>query len=654
MASEEIEQQKLNEIERKNTERSSKRSNMSCEEIEQQKLNEKERLNNLRKKKQQTENCVFDEMENSSKVEHSIINTDAFNIIKQKFDEAVSEGPEYDCDICFQMCFRRNVRRLLPENYEKDDKQIELFAKCHQNTSMWICNSCHLKLKRTEMPDVAVANNLGLCESVEELTDLTDIEHVLLCQIIPFMSIVNKHRGAQSGIKGQVVLVPTDLQKIQQVLPTSSNADHLITIELKRRLTDKGNFLRQTISPKKVNDALLWLKENNPLYANIQYDENWEKKMQESDPELWSILTEDIVEKNIHTQPAIVDSDSDDDEEREQIHKPGLPYPSVIQNANGPDISSEDIVQIAPGEGKIPINRSVIPDCEALAFPKLFSTGQFHLNTTREKRITPLKYFQSRVKSKDSKFASDPRYVYFATDQIQRDAIHNSINFSQRKSKNVDISAGQLKDPQNVRKMISDEEMFTLFKKIRGTPYFYKDMQYDVFGKIRFFGIYTFFMTWSAAQFQWDHLIKIAARCSKPSQYLTDEEIKAMDTQTKMNILKRNPVAVARQIDHIFQSVWNNVVMSGLHPIGQILNFDERGEFQSSGTKHIHATLHIKDAPKVDVDTDEEVTSFIDKHITCAIPDETKYPELHNLVKRVQTHKCTKTCKKREREILSV
>ena len=66
-------------------------------------------------------------------------------------------------------------------------------------------------------------------------------------------------------------------------------------------------------------------------------------------------------------------------------------------------------------------------------------------------------------------------------------------------------------------------------------------------------------MTWSCAQFQWTHLIKIAARCSVPSQTFSDEEIEAMDWSTKVNILKRNPVLVARQIDHIFQSVWNNI-----------------------------------------------------------------------------------------------
>ena len=52
-----------------------------------------------------------------------------------------------------------------------------------------------------------------------------------------------------------------------------------------------------------------------------------------------------------------------------------------------------------------------------------------------------------------------------------------------------------------------------------------------------------------------------------------------MDWSTKMNYLKRNPVTVARQIDDLFQQLWSKVILSGMNPIGQILNFDDRREF---------------------------------------------------------------------------
>ena len=49
---------------------------------------------------------------------------------------------------------------------------------------------------------------------------------------------------------------------------------------------------------------------------------------------------------------------------------------------------------------------------------------------------------------------------------------------------------------------------------------------------------------------------------------------------------------------------------------------------------------------KID-ENDSEVVEFID-YITCALPDETKYPEISNLVKKVQTHHNATTFRKKK------
>ena len=128
-------------------------------------------------------------------------------------------------------------------------------------------------------------------------------------------------------------------------------------------------------------------------------------------------------------------------------------------------------------------------------------------------------------------------------------------------------------------------------------------------------------------------MIKLVGRVTAPRKDYTDEEIEAMDWSTNPNILKRHPVLVARQIDYIFEIVWNKVIMSGMHPLGQILNYDQRAEYQTTnGVRHFHIPIHVKDAPKLDVNTDEDVVNFIDNHITCAIPDKEKHPEFYKLV----------------------
>ena len=59
----------------------------------------------------------------------------------------------------------------------------------------------------------------------------------------------------------------------------------------------------------------------------------------------------------------------------------------------------------------------------------------------------------------------------------------------------------------------------------------------------------------------------------------------------------------------------------------------------------MHASIHIVDAPKIDENEFSEVVEFLDKYTTCALLDATKYPEMSNLVKKVQTHHHTTACR---------
>ena len=121
-----------------------------------------------------------------------------------------------------------------------------------------------------------------------------------------------------------------------------------------------------------------------------------------------------------------------------------------------------------------------------------------------------------------------------------------------------------------------------------------------------------------------------------------------MDWIIKVNYLKRNLVIVARQLDYVFKQLWGKVILGGMHPIGQILNFDDGRDLQNRGTQHMHVPIHIADAPKIDENKCSEVVEFIDKYITYALPDETNYSEMTNLVKKGQIHHHTTTCRKKK------
>ena len=70
---------------------------------------------------------------------------------------------------------------------------------------------------KNKMPMQAQVNNLELCPKLSELDRLCSIVLMLISQIIQLMLIVAKTKDAQHGLKGQCVLVPTDLEKIQTI-----------------------------------------------------------------------------------------------------------------------------------------------------------------------------------------------------------------------------------------------------------------------------------------------------------------------------------------------------------------------------------------------------------------------------------------------------
>ena len=84
-----------------------------------------------------------------------------------------------------------------------------------------------------------------------------------------------------------------------------------------------------------------------------------------------------------------------------------------------------------------------------------------------------------------------------------------------------------------------------------------------------------------------------------------------------------------------------------MHPIGQILHYDKKREFEGRRVKHPHVVIYLMDVPKTDKNLDDEVISFIVKYITCSLPDKDRYSEL-NYLGKVQTHHHRTICRKRK------
>ena len=79
--------------------------------------------------------------------------------------------------------------------------------------------------------------------------------------------------------------------------------------------------------------------------------------------------------------------------------------------------------------------------------------------------------------------------------------------------------------------------------------------------------------------------------------------------------------------------------MNDAHPLGYITGYVIKIEFQMRGSPHAHCLLWVKDAPKINQDSDDDVCRFIDKYITAMVPKGVLERESYaNLMKSLQNH----------------
>ena len=203
------------------------------------------------------------------------------------------------------------------------------------------------------------------------------------------------------------------------------------------------------------------------------------------------------------------------------------------------------------------------------------------------------------------------------------------------------LTAGAIKSQQVLLQMMQRDDAYRFLKNVRGSPAYFQRVMYDVLGMIRQLGLPTWFLTLSAADMQWPDVIQTIAR-----QYgttFTDEEVAAMSFEEKSKWLRQNPITAARHFQYRLNTFFQIFLKSKANPLGQLVDYAIRIEFQSRGSPHAHTILWIKDAPKLGVDSDQEVCNFIERYVHCNIPQEEGVAQL---VSKVQKHRHSATCRR--------
>ncbi len=253
-----------------------------------------------------------------------------------------------------------------------------------------------------------------------------------------------------------------------------------------------------------------------------------------------------------------------------------------------------------------------------------------------------------RLFSVDTRFAKDQSYLFFAQFVTETQLARNSMSIQLRKGKPITrdgrkISNRLLQDKREVERLVHNRDATRFMQPLRGTPSYWEKTLRDLQAMIRQLGTPTFFCTFSAAEMRWPEVI--TAIKAQQGEHV---DFSQLDWTTKCEILRSNPVTVMRMFEKRVDALMTHLLLSPAQPIGEVQDYFYRVEFQARGSPHIHLLVWIKDAPEFERESDGDVCDFIDRNITCQLPDSSADPELHRIVTEVQLHSRnhSKSCKK--------
>ena len=214
-----------------------------------------------------------------------------------------------------------------------------------------------------------------------------------------------------------------------------------------------------------------------------------------------------------------------------------------------------------------------------------------------------------------------------------------------RSSEGRNINAGDMRNFEKVNQLIWKDIAYKFMKNVRGTPAFWQSQLFDTLAMLRTFGTPTWFIRLSPAEFLWPEFIQAVGKWMRRNW--TEDQISVKEWITKAEYFRNNSVPVNQMFENRIESFFSDFLLSKANPLGEITEHVEKIEFQVRGSPHAHCLLWVKDAPRVDVNTEEEVCKFVDKYICGKIPSEIEEnEELQNLVMKLQTHRHSPCCQK--------
>ena len=581
----------------------------------------------------------------------------------KRFHSDISFGPIYVCSCCHQTWFRKSVSVLKNTHIPAESKRLHCTEFTSVGNEEWICHTCLSALRDSKLPKLSVANGMKWPDKPPEL-NLHQLEERLIALRIPFMQIRELPRGGQYSLKGNVINVPVDIQPTINSLPRPMDENFTVAIQLKKKLSYKKVDFKENVRPLRVLSALHWLMNNSELYkkSGIVVDDNWFQEVTESAEdtvrEFLEVSKEHCKDKNYtgnekQEQEKTTENDIEASNDYDSDHYSEIDANDHVGNidtlVDDADIENkyDKVFTFAPGEGQHPLSLYQDKDAEYLCFPTIFC-GQ--TPPSRDERLVPVHYsdiVKWELRSVDRRAAQSVPNIFFKHKKLQMKQISDKVNLAVRrcKKRGQKITAAEARDSSYLEKLVNLDEGYYIFRQLRNSPAYLETRKKDIFAMIRQLSLPTWFMSLSAADTRWTDLLKMLAKLNDGIDY-SEKELENLSWQEKTKLVQKDPVTCSRYFDHRVQEFLNTVLKSSCEPIGKLLDYFYRVEFQQRGSPHIHMLVWIENAPTLETNSEREIVQFVDKYLTCNTDNE----KTANLV-GLQSHKHSRTCRKKGKPI---
>jgi hypothetical protein len=555
---------------------------------------------------------------------------------KPSFNDLISVAPTVICFCCKKMFYPADsLKNIRFEEYPSFRLKLsQLFTK-NVLESAYFCTPCFNSLKKNSLPPQCVLNNLQLAPIPPELKVLNAIEQRLISQVHAYMKLLILPYG-QHALHGQAINFPYDLEDMLENSDLSDSPFLMVTT------TGTCDIPKEYLANlEKVKNAFLWLNKNNILYQNL--------------PDFTKFCT----------QPSVIAVTSMDSspykpcpkEDDEFVESSVVLDDPVLQKTDFRDMfpskktqpSTHNKSQIGkyclPVNNNQPINTYNNTTLEERAFPVLFPDGKNGLFMPRKYPLSHLKYFQSRLLSMDRRFSGNLPYLFWATNLHEKKTLSDSISIAMKtcSRKSYSRASDVLKDittnpdlPQNY---------YGFMRNIRGSASYWNTAQLDLLAMIKNLGPPTWFLTLSANDMHWTDLMQVLCRVHKLPSSIPD--IMNMSKSQKIKLMNSDPITTARHFSRRFHHFLQKVLLGETQPIGKILSYFWRIEFQMRGSPHVHSLWWIEDAPDISTSSGKrDLPDFIDKYVSAHLPSEKEDLDLFKRVSALQIHSHTHTCKR--------